>query len=202
MIANYKKATQVESISAPLGTNVPARLLALHVPVAALAGLLFWSLADWNVYFQGSEGIFEPSFRLTRLEQLTVSDVVGALVAGVPFGLFWLFRSRAAGCFWLDRFSLLLGVGGGALGWVLLYLSGRLGGDFWSHFHFLGLDVFSYLILGLAVLFVSQSAALTLGLFFWSKPFGKATVAVPAGSALLFAGILIVPLARMALLAS
>ena len=193
MIATHTQAAQLESTSAPFGPNVTARLLALYLLAAVLAGLLFWFLADWNVYLQGAEGLFGPKFRLTRLEQLSASADAGALVAGVPFGFFWLLRSRAAGRSCVDRFSLLLGIAGAVFGWTLLYLSWRVPGDFWTHFRFLGLDVFSYLILGVAALFVSQSAALVLGLFFWRTPFGKAAVAVAATSALLFAGILIVP---------
>src|ERR1022692_1931987 len=127
MIATHTKATQLESTSASFGTNVTGSLLALYVPVAALAGLLFWSLADRNVYLQDNEGLFVLNFRLPRLEQLAVSTVVGAWVAGVPFGLFWLFHSRAAGLSWLDRFSFLMGIGGAILGWALLYLAGRVG---------------------------------------------------------------------------
>jgi hypothetical protein len=202
MIATHTKASPLESIRASLETNVTARLLTLYVPAAALVALLFWLLADWNVYLQDSEGLFKPNFRLTGLEQLTVSAVVGALIAGVPFGLPWLFRSRAAGGFWLGRLSFLLGISGAALGWTLFYLAWRVGGDIWTHFQFLGIDGLSYLILSLATLFVSQSAALALGLFSWSKPFGKAAVAVAATSALLFVGILAVPFVLMHLLAS
>ncbi len=188
MIPTHAKARPLESIRASLDTNVTARLLTLYVPAAALVALLFWLLADWNVYFQGSEGIFKPNFRLTGLEQLIVSAVVGALVAGVPCGLYWLFRSRSAGRAWLGRFSFLLGIGGAALGWTLFYLAWRVGGDIWTHFQFLGIDGLSYLILSLATLFVSQSAALTLGLFSWGNPFGKAAVAVAATSRIAFRG--------------
>jgi hypothetical protein len=202
MIATHTKATQLESLLAPPGANVTVRLLSLFVPVAASAGLLFWVLADWNIYFQRSEGLFKPNARLTGLEQLTVSAVVGSLLAGVPFGYYWLFRSRAVGCFWLGRFGFLLGIGGASLGWTLFYLAWRVGGDIWTHFQFLGIDGLSYLILSLAALFVSQSAALTLGLFSWSKPLGKAAVVVAAMCALLFAGILAVPFVLIYLLAS
>jgi hypothetical protein len=176
-----------------MNTNGNARLLLLYAPIAALAGLLFWSLADWNVYLQGSEGIFDFNFRLTWLDQLAVSAMAGALVTGVPFGVFWLVRSRAAGHSWMDRFGLLLAIGGAALGWTLLYLSGRVGGDLWTHFHFLGLDLFGYLILSLTTLLLTQGAALIVGLLFWRTPFGKAAVAVMAANALLFAAILLVP---------
>jgi hypothetical protein len=194
MVATDTKPTQLESTSTQHGTNGTGDLLALFVPAAAFTGLLLWFLADWKVYSQGSEGLFYPSFRLDPLEQLTVSTVAGVLLAGVPFGLFWLVRSRAAGSSWLDRCGLLLGIGGAALGWTLLYLAWRTGGDFWTHMHFLGLDAFSYAILGLAALLVTQSVALAVGLVFWRTPCGKAAVAASVMSALLFAGILAVPL--------
>jgi hypothetical protein len=80
------------------------------------------------------------------------------------------------------------------LSWTLLYLSWRIGGDFWTHMQFLGLDVFSYAILGLAVLFVTQPAAIAVGKVFWRTPFGKAAVGVTVMNALLNAGMLAVPL--------
>lgn len=198
MTVTHTKPSQFESLAIARGASATAtaRLLAMYVVAVASIWFKFWALGDWNVYLQ-----LESRFRFALLEQLTFSAVAGALVASVPFGLFWVFRARAAGRSWLDRFGLLMGIGGAALGWTLLYLSWRVGGDLWTHFRFLGIDGLGYLILGLAALIVSQPAALVLGLFFWSKPFGKAATAAPAVSALLFAVILVVPVVWNRLLA-
>jgi len=182
---------------------------------AFLVGLLFWGFLDWTVYYESyTDGTIamEPRFRLNGFEQVVLSAIGGSCVAVAFSAVFLLaaaggrqlgMKSQWTGPSDFDKVALGIAVAGAVMCATSFYLGGRVGGDFWAHYYFLGAIGLSYWLLALPCLFVCEVVALLLSFEAEPSPSRKAAITVALSTAPIgLLGVVMLLLVRLSDLSS